>query len=284
MSARDMANKAKIDAKFDALKKILRQYGSLLVAFSGGVDSSFLLKVAYDLLGEKVIAVTATSSTYPASEYQESLRIAKQIGARHITIQSEELDIEEFAKNPPERCYFCKKELFTKLASIARREGIQYIADGSNADDAYDYRPGMTAAAEFGVVTPLKEAGLTKDDIRQLSKSLGLSTWNKPSLACLSSRFPYGEKITGGKLEIVNEAETFLKSIGFSQVRVRHHETIARIEVPQSEIEKFYDDNLRKKIIQKLKQLGYTYITLDLEGYRSGSMNEVLQKPKKSTR
>ncbi len=280
----DMTNKAKMDAKFDALKKILRRYGSLLVAFSGGVDSSFLLKVAYDLLGEKVVAVTATSPIYPDYEYQESLRIAKQIGVRHITIQSDELDIEEFAKNPPERCYFCKKGLFTKLASIARREGIQYIADGSNADDTYDYRPGMTAAAEFGIVTPLKEAGLTKDDIRQLSKSLGLSTWNKPSLACLSSRFPYGEEITKEKLDMVNEAEIFLRSIGFSQVRVRHHKTIARIEVAQSEIEKFYDSNLRKKVIQKLKQIGYTYISLDLEGYRPGSMNEVLEKPKKYTR
>ena len=268
--------------KLEKLRELLTGYGSLAVAYSGGLDSSFLLKVAVDVLGQKAIGVTARSSTYPEREYNESIEFARGIGVRQVVIESEELEIEGFTSNPPRRCYFCKKELFTKLQQVAREEGIDYIADGSNADDVHDFRPGMEAAAELGVVSPLKQAELTKDDIRTLSKQMELPTWDKPSFACLSSRFPYGHEITPDKLQMVGAAEDFLRDLGFRQMRVRHHGDIARIEVLQEDIATISDPEMRRKVTAKLRQIGYHYVTIDLEGYRTGSMNIPLGKVGKS--
>ncbi|MDY6833256.1 MAG: ATP-dependent sacrificial sulfur transferase LarE [Chloroflexota bacterium] len=262
--------------KLSQLRHILHEMGSVLIAYSGGVDSTFLLKVAVDTLGDKVVAVTARSLTYPEWEYQEGREIANALGARHITIVSEELDIPEFSDNPPRRCYYCKKELFTKLLQIAHQEGLECVADGSNLDDEDDFRPGRDAARELGIRSPLSEAGLTKDDIRVYSKQLCLPTWNKPSFACLASRFPYGDKITPSKLHRVAKAEDFLHTLGFGQVRVRDHQDIARIEVIPDDIERFCEEDLRIQVTERLRKLGYNYITLDLFGYRSGSMNEIL--------
>jgi uncharacterized protein len=225
-------------------------------------------------LGKKnVIAVTAKSSTYPSSELKEAKKIAWQIGAKQIFITSEELNIPGFKDNPLDSCYFCKKELFGKLKALAESKGINFVIDGTNADDQKDYRPGMTAAKELGVVSPLKEAKLTKTEIRNYSKKMGLPTWNKPSLACLASRFPHGEGITKDKLIRVNRAEDLLRKEGFSQVRVRHHGNMARIEVIREELTNFNNIAVNKKIVDQFKKIGFKYISLDLEGYRSGSMN-----------
>ncbi len=264
--------------KLEKLKDILKKMDSVLIAYSGGVDSTFLLKVAKDTLGEKVIAVTALSPTYPKEEFEQAEKMAKEMGVKHIVIETHELENPNFVNNPPRRCYYCKKELFSKLKKLANQNGIRWVADGSNFDDTKDFRPGMEASKELDIRSPLKEAELTKLDIRQLSKQMGLPTWNKPSFACLSSRFPYGTKINREDLARVEEAERFLKKLGLSQVRVRHHTNIARIEVPGEEIAKLVEDSYRVKIVKKFKNLGYTYITVDLEGYRSGSMNEVLQE------
>ena len=263
--------------KFEKLQQIIRSYGRLVVAFSGGVDSSFLLKVAHDVLGDSVLAVTAQSVTFPEREYQEAVAFAKKWGIRHRTIVSEELDVEGFAENPVNRCYLCKNELFTKIKGIANEEQTNFVAEGSNMDDLTDYRPGLQAVKEQGVVSPLRLAGLTKKEIRILSKDLGLSTWDKPAFACLSSRFPYGEKITREKLIAIDRAEQYLRDIGFYQVRVRHHGTIARIEVDAIEITRFLDEQLRADIDKHLKSLGFTYVCIDLKGYRTGSMNETLK-------
>jgi uncharacterized protein len=203
-----------LQEKFQLLKDNIKKRGSAAIAFSGGVDSTFLVKVAHDVLGDKLIAVTATSSTYPERELKEAIKYAEDMGVKHLIISSEELDIEGFASNPKNRCYYCKKELFTKIKKVAEENGVEYIFDGSNLDDTGDYRPGMQAARELSVVSPLKEAQLTKADIRELSKSLGLPTWDKPSFACLSSRFPYGKEITAPKLKMVEEAEQFLLDMG----------------------------------------------------------------------
>lgn len=268
--------------KYELLKNIIKKKESAAIAFSGGVDSTFLLKVATDVLGNNIIAVTATSSTYPKRELNEAIKYAKDLGAKHLIISSEELDIDGFAMNPKNRCYYCKKELFTKISNIASENGIKYVFDGSNLDDTGDYRPGMQAAKELNVISPLKEAELTKDDIRELSKELKLPTWNKPSFACLSSRFPYGNKITISKLNMVEKAEQYLLDLGITQVRVRHHGEIARIEVKPSEREKFYNQELMDKIGNEFKKIGFTYVTLDLLGYRTGSMNETLTENEKS--
>lgn len=267
-----------LNEKFDLLKSNIEKMGSLAVAFSGGVDSTFLLKVAHDVLGDNVLAITARSATFPEREFKEAVEFAKSIGAKHEIIVSEELDIEGFSDNPTNRCYLCKNELFTKIKESAERHGIKYIADGSNVDDLGDYRPGLQAIKELGVVSPLREAGLTKDDIRTLSKEMGLPTWDKPAFACLSSRFPYGNKITREKLEMVDKGEQFLLEKGFKQVRVRHHGDLARIEVATSERSKFFDEKLMDSIYEAFKGFGFTYVSLDLKGYRTGSMNETLKK------
>ncbi|EHI97199.1 Conserved hypothetical protein CHP00268 [Clostridium sp. DL-VIII] len=265
-----------LQEKYKLLKDIIRKKGSAAIAFSGGVDSTFLLKVTKEVLGDNLLAITATSSTYPKRELNEAIKYAKDIQVKHVIISSEELEIEGFASNPKNRCYYCKKELYTKINNIALNNGISYVFDGSNLDDTGDYRPGMQAAKELDVISPLKEAGLTKNDIRELSKSLGLPTWNKPSFACLSSRFPYGNKITIAKLSMVDKAEQLLLDIGITQVRVRHHGEIARIEVDPSEREKFFNIDIMNRIGNELRKIGFTYVTLDLLGYRTGSMNETL--------
>jgi uncharacterized protein len=271
-----------LDVKLEKLKTILGETGGVVIAFSGGVDSTFLLRVAADVLGDRCLAVTAMSSTYPSREYREALELAKSFGARHKSVTSEELDIPEFADNPPDRCYFCKRELLEKLVEIARREGMEFVAEGSNVDDEGDFRPGMRAVAELGVKSPLKEAGLGKEDIRELSRRMGLPTWNKPSFACLSSRFPYGTRITKRRLKMVETAEEKIRDLGFLQVRVRYHNEIARIEVGTEDMDKFLNPELRREINRALKEAGFKYVTLDLQGYRTGSMNEVLSEEVKT--
>ncbi|MBU3093733.1 ATP-dependent sacrificial sulfur transferase LarE [Clostridium sp. CF011] len=265
-----------LDLKFQKLKEILQDLESVAVAYSGGVDSTFLLKVAADVLGNRVIAITAKSSTYPEREFKEAVKYIEGIGAKHIVIISEELEIEGFAKNPVNRCYFCKKELFSKIRKVADDNNINAVLDGSNVDDSSDYRPGMKAAKELKVISPLKDAGFTKNDIRALSKRLGVPTWDKPAFACLSSRFPYGNEITVKKLSMVEKAEQFLLDLGFRQIRVRHHGDIARVEVNVEERNKFFNIEMMDKVGNKLKSIGFKYVTLDLLGYRTGSMNEVL--------
>ncbi|MCC5909063.1 MAG: ATP-dependent sacrificial sulfur transferase LarE [Clostridiaceae bacterium] len=270
--------------KLVSLKKHLKELESVAIAYSGGVDSTFLLKVAHDVLGKDVVAVTAQSSTYPEREFNEAKEYAEKFGAKHIVIVSEELDIEGFAKNPVDRCYYCKHELFTKIREVADQNNIKYVLDGSNYDDIGDFRPGMQAAKKLEVVSPLKEAQMTKEDIRTLSKEMDVPTWNKPAFACLSSRFPYGNEITAEKLSMVEQAEQLLLDMGFRQLRVRHHGEIARIEVNPQEREKFFNIEMMDTIGIALKKLGFTYVTLDMLGYRTGSMNEVLSEEEKKVK
>jgi pyridinium-3,5-biscarboxylic acid mononucleotide sulfurtransferase len=265
-----------VHEKLEHLKKRLRSLESLAVAFSGGVDSTFLVKVAHDVLGNHVLAVTARSSTYPEREFREAIKFITDNKIPHETIISEELDIEGFSDNPPNRCYFCKRELFSKIVEAARQRSIRQIADGSNLDDLGDYRPGMQAIQELGVISPLKEAKLTKQDIRDLSREMNLPTWDKPALACLASRLPYGHKITRDKLATIDQAEQLLRAHGFKQVRVRHHGDMARIEVAPEERARFFDACLMDRIYEEFKQLGFAYTALDLKGYRTGSMNETI--------
>ncbi|MBU3075126.1 ATP-dependent sacrificial sulfur transferase LarE [Clostridium estertheticum] len=272
-----------LEMKFQKLKDSIQGLKSVAIAYSGGVDSTFLLKVAADVLGNKVIAITAKSTTYPEREFKEAVKYIEDIGAKHIVIISEELEIEGFAKNPIDRCYFCKKELFSKVRKVADDNNINAVLDGSNADDVSDYRPGMKAANELRVISPLKDAFLTKDNIRELSKRLGLPTWNKPAFACLSSRFPYGNEITVEKLSMVERAEQFLLDLGFRQIRVRHHGDIARVEVNAQERDKFFSTEMMDKVANELKSIGFKYVTLDLLGYRTGSMNEVLSDKEKNS-
>jgi len=266
----------KSEEKLKNLKKMISEMERVLIAFSGGVDSTFLLKVCVDVLGrENVIAVTASSPTYEMDE-TEAKKIAQFFGVKHVIIHTNEMGNEKFLSNTVERCYFCKKELFSKLKEIAAEHGIKHVLDASNADDSLDYRPGMKAARELGIKSPLLEAGITKEEIRKFSKEMGLPTATKPSQACLASRFPYGEKITEEKLKMVAEAEKFLKELGFKIVRVRHHGNIARIEVDKNEMVRLMEERIRKKIYERLKEIGYTWVCLDLMGYRSGSMNEAI--------
>jgi len=264
------------DKKIDKLKILLKEMGSVVIAFSGGVDSSFLLSVAKNELGKNVIAVTAKSPTYPKSELKDAKKIAKNLNCRHIIIDSNELEIEEFRNNPRNRCYFCKKELFLKLISIKNKYKFSFVADGTNYNDLNTYRPGIKALKELGIKSPLADAGLTKEEIRKYSRLLKLPTWNKPVFACLSSRFPYGEEISKSKLKKIEKAENFLHALGLKQIRVRYHYPIARIETGKEEIPLMLDYNIREKIIKELKRIGFEYICLDLEGYRSGSMDKLL--------
>ena len=265
-----------LETKYERLLDCLAGYGSLLVAYSGGLDSSLLVRVAHDVLGDQVLAVTVSGPIYPQRERAQGEELAREIGVRQVTIEADVLAIEGFAGNPPERCYACKRELLGRLLEVALEEGIAQVADGANADDPGEHRPGMRATRELGIVSPLMEVGLTKADIRALSKRLGLPTWEMPSSACLASRIPYGDAITREKLAMVEAAEDFLKDLGFRQVRVRHHGEIARIEVLPGEIERLASAPVREQVVHRLTEIGYHYVTLDCRGYRTGSMNEVL--------
>lgn len=267
-----------LQEKKQYLETYLKNLGSVVVAFSSGVDSTFLLKVAHDILGDKAIAVTARSCSFPQRELNEAKEFCKAEEIEHIIVDSEELSIEGFSQNPKNRCYLCKHELFTKIREIAQARNIPYIAEGSNIDDNGDYRPGLIAVAELEVKSPLREARLTKEEIRLLSKDMGLPTWNKQSFACLSSRFVYGETITEEKLSMVDRAEQRLLDMGFHQVRVRIHDKIARIEILPSEFPKIIENDTAKQLNEYFHQLGFLYVTLDLGGYQMGSMNKTLDK------
>ena len=263
--------------KLEKLKSYISDCGSLVVAFSGGVDSTFLLKVAHDVLGKKAAAVTSRSPLVSEREWEEARAFCHENGMIHFAFDFDPCGTEAFMNNPPDRCYLCKKEIFGQIVRIAASNGYAYVAEGSNVDDLGDYRPGMRAIEEMKVLSPLREAGLTKQEIRELSKEMGLPTWNKPSKACLASRFVYGEAITEEKLKMVAKAEEYLAELGLRQYRVRIHGTLARVEAESSEFERLVSDELRSDLVKELKSLGFSYVTLDLQGYRTGSMNEVLK-------
>lgn len=266
--------KAVLAEKLKRLQSILADWGRVAVAFSGGVDSTFLLKAAHDWLGDNAIALTAVSCTLPAREREEARAFCQREGIRQILCDPHEMEVEGFRSNPPDRCYHCKHSTFSVFRETAAELGIEIVADGSNADDAGDYRPGMRAAAELGVQSPLRDAGLTKADIRELSRQWGLSTWDKPSAACLASRVAYGESITEEKMSRVDRAEAFLQDLGFRQVRLRVHGNLARIETVPEAFPALL--SRRGEITAKCKALGFSYVTMDLTGYRTGSMNEAL--------
>ena len=267
--------------KYEALKDYLKSLGSVAIAFSSGVDSTFLLRTAKDVLGDNVIAVTAKSCSFPQRELNQAAEYCKSEGVRHFVVESEELEIEGFKDNPHNRCYLCKHELFEELIELAKEQGMACVAEGSNMDDNGDFRPGLVAIAELGVKSPLRYCKLNKQEIRELSEMLGLSTASKPSFACLSSRFPYGEKITEEKLKMVEQGEELLLQLGFNQLRVRIHGTIARIEVAPEQFPLLMNENVRTLVDKRFKEYGFTYVTMDLAGYRTGSMNETLSEAEK---
>ncbi|MGE4283793.1 MAG: ATP-dependent sacrificial sulfur transferase LarE [Clostridia bacterium] len=268
--------------KYNYLKNYIKELGSLCVAFSGGVDSTFLLAAAYEVLGDKCIAITMSSSMYTKRELEEAKQFARMLGVKHIILNANEYDIKGFVENTKDRCYYCKHAIFTSIKKNAVNNGISYVADGSNMDDIHDFRPGMRAIKELEVISPLKVAQLTKKEIRELSKEMHLPTWDKPSFACLASRIPYGTPITVDKLAMIEQAETYLMDLGFKQFRVRYHGEIARIEVLLEDMKRFFNDQLMNEVVKKFKQIGFAYITLDLEGYRIGSMNEVFSEEEKT--
>lgn len=264
------------EQKYQVLKSLIRQMKGAVVAFSGGVDSSFLTQTVYSVLGDRSIAVIAQSPSFPRWEFEEAVSLARTIGIRHEVIQTDELSNPNYSQNPKDRCYYCKKTLFKDIQHIANREGMGTVIEGSNYDDRRDYRPGMKAVRELGIRSPLQEAELTKSEIRQLSHQNGLPTWDKPSYACLASRFPYNTEINPEKLEQVERAEELLREMSFRYFRVRHHGDTARIEVAEDDIETLAAKEQRQRITREFKKLGFIYVALDLNGYRMGSMNEVL--------
>ncbi len=277
-------NTADILKKYDGLKAHLVSFGSVAVAFSSGVDSTFLLHAAKDALGDNVIAVTASSCSFPVRELNEAKTFCEKEGIRQFIIESNELEIEGFSHNPRNRCYLCKHELFEKIKKLADEQGMAEVAEGSNLDDNGDYRPGLQAVAELGIKSPLRETGFTKQEIRDLSKLFGLPTWNKQSFACLASRFPYGDVITEKKLGMVDKAEQLLLDMGFHQLRVRIHDTLARIELSPDEFGKFMEEGTRLEVNKRFKEFGFSYVALDITGYRTGSMNETLGQDRTRSR
>jgi len=270
-----------LEKKIVKLKNYLGSIDSAIVAFSGGVDSTFLLKIASDILKDKVIAVTAKSPTFTQTELKDSKTIAQELKVKQVIIETDELNNKSFTANDKERCYYCKNELLGLISKYAKKNNFKYILDGSNYEDMGDYRPGAKAVKKWGVLSPLREAGLTKEEIRTASKELGLSTWDKPAAACLASRIPYGTNITEDLLIKINKAESILKKLGFKQVRVRHHGNIARVELPIHDMSKILGSKIKNSVIKSLKNLGYLYITLDIEGYTTGSMNKALELSRK---
>jgi len=265
---------AEIQAKYDHLQTILREMESVLVAYSGGVDSFLLLKVAHDVLGERALGVIASSPAYAQEETSDAVAVAQQMDLPLVQIETRELEDERYVENNFNRCYFCKTELFSQLEPLAKERDLRYIAYGVNKDDDGDFRPGQRAAREFGVRGPLKEAGMGKREIRAVARMLGVPVWDKPAMACFSSRIPYGHKVDVASLQMVYQAEKLLRQLGFRQLRVRHHDTIARIEVERSEIARLIDEDMSRMVTDGLRKIGYTYVTVDLLGYRTGSMNE----------
>ena len=279
MNEKDVLTKEQKD-KLNELRKIIGELGSLAVGFSGGADSALLLAVAHEVLGERSLAVTAADASVPKREISEAKKFCKDRGIRHIMINTDPLSEESYRNNSSDRCYFCKRGIFSEIIKTAKENGIEYVAEGSNMDDLGDYRPGLKAIAELNVKSPLRDAGLNKSDIRMISKAMGLPTWNKPAYACLASRFVYGEQITEEKLHMIDRAEQFLIGLGFYEERVRMHGDLARIEVAADDIPRLASEEVRNKIYEEFRNIGFLFVTLDMKGYRTGSMNATLDKDK----